>query len=67
MTISDRPKRTGLERSLLVGIILFALVFPFRLYVIPFHSVLDGPFFAALTAGPMAAAAWWLTLRRWGG
>ena len=67
MTITDRPKGTGLERSLLAGIILFALVFPFRLYVIPFHAVLDGPLFAALTAGAMAATAWWLTFRRWGG
>ena len=67
MTISNTTKRTMLERSLLAGIVLFALAFTFRLYVVPLHTALDGPLPAALTAAAMAAAAWWFAFRRWGG
>ena len=67
MPIVDRAKRIGLGRCLLVGVLVFVMMFLFRLYVVPLHPALDGPLLAALAAGAMAAAGWWVAFRWWGG
>ena len=66
MTFTDRTKRLGLGRCLLVGVLVFAVMFLFRLYVVPLHPALDGPLLGALTAAAAAVAAWWIVFRRWG-
>ena len=66
MTIAtDRPKRTILQRGLLVGGLVFVTVFLVRLYLVPLHSALDGPLSAALMATPLAVGAWWVAFRWW--
>ena len=59
-TTTDRPKGTTLQRSLLVGGLVLVTMFLGRLYLVPLHSVLDGPLPAALAAG-----AWWVAFRWW--
>lgn len=66
MTIgTDRPKGTTLQRSLLVGGLVLVTMFLGRLYLVPLHSILDGPLPAALMAASLAAGAWWVAFRRW--
>ena len=66
MTTTNRAKRTTLERSLLVGVLVFAMMFLWRLYVVPVHPDLDGPLVAALAGSALAAGAWWIAFRRRG-
>lgn len=66
-TTTDRPKRTTLQRSLLVGGLVLVTVFLGRLYLVPLHSVLDGPLPAALMAASLATGAWWIAFRGRGG
>ena len=61
---ADRPKGTTLQRSLLVGGLVLVTVFLGRLYLVPLHSVPDGPLPAALMAVAMAVGAWWFAFRR---
>ena len=63
-TTADRPKGTTLQRRLLVGGLVLAMVFPGRLYLVPLHSVRDGPLPAALMAVAMAVGMWWFAFRR---
>ena len=54
---------TTLQRSLLVGGLVLVTMFLGRLYIVPLHSVLDGPLPAALMAAALAAGAWWVAFR----
>ena len=64
-TNAVRPKGTTLQRGLLVGGLVLVTMFLGRLYIVPIHSVFDGPFPAALMAASLAAGAWWVAFRWW--
>lgn len=66
MKIADRTTKTVLARSLLVGVLVFAMTFLFRRYVLPSLPALEDPFLGALTAGAAGAVAGWIVFRRWG-
>ena len=65
MTNGDRAKRAALGRSLLVGALVFAVVFLSRRYLVPPLPVPYGPLVAALIAGAAAVAGWWIVFRWW--
>lgn len=66
MTNADRAKRAMLGRSLLVGALVFAVMFLSRRYLVPPLPAPYGPLIAALIAGAAAAAGWWIAFRWWG-
>ena len=65
MTNGDRAKRATLGRSLLVGALVFAVMFLSRRYLVPPLPVPYGPLVAALIAGAAAVAGWWIVFRWW--
>ena len=66
MKIADRATKTVLVRSLLVGVLVFVMMFLFRRYAFPSLPALEGPFLGALAAGAAGAVAGWIVFRRWG-
>lgn len=65
MTNAERAKRAMLGRSLLVGALVFAVMFLSRRYLVPPLPVPYGPLIAALIAGMAAVAGWWIVFRWW--
>ena len=61
----NRPDRDTVNRCLLVGGIIFAVLLPLNAFVIPHFSLLDRQPFNALIAGAVALAAWWVAFRVW--
>ena len=62
------PEQSGegtLGRSLLVGAVIFGLLAPYRLYVVPLYPGLAAPPFDLLAVALAAAAAWWVAFRGW--
>ena len=51
------------NRSLLVGGIIFGMLFPYNIFVVPRYPVLDGLFLDALAAVVAAGVAWWVVFR----
>ena len=51
------------NRSLLAGAIIFAVMCLVKLYAVPYYPVLDELPFTALVAAAVAAVAWWLAFR----
>ena len=66
MTNTDRAKMAMLGRSLLVGALVFAVMFLSRRYLVPPLPAPYGPLIAALIAGAAAVAGWWIVFRWWG-
>ena len=62
---TDRPNGTTLQRSLLLGGLVFVTVFLARLCLVPLHPVLDGPLPAALMAAAVSVGAWRFAFRWW--
>ena len=65
MTDTDRTKMAALGRSLLVGAVVFAVMFLSRRYLVPPLPAPYGPLVAALIAGAAAVAGWWIAFRWW--
>ena len=63
MVNSHRFDGKTLNRSLLVGGIIFVGMWTFNMCVVPHYPVLDEQPFAAAVAAAVAAAAWWIVFR----
>ena len=66
MKTTGGATKTWLARSLLVGVLVFVVMFLLRRYVYPSFPALDGPLLGALVAGAVGGVVAWLVLRRWG-
>ena len=62
---SNRLDRDTVNRCLLVGGVICAVLVPLKMYVIPHCSVLDRQPYESLTTGAVALVAWWIAFRVW--
>ena len=63
MANSQRLDSNTLNRSLLAGAIIFAVMCLVKLYAVPRFPVLGEQPFAAFVAAAAAAVAWWFAFR----
>ena len=65
MKTSHRRERRLVNRSLLLGGIVFLVLLLYKSCVAPVVSGLDEPTHDVLVAAAVSAAAWWLVFRVW--
>lgn len=66
MKTTGGATKTWLARSLLLGVLVFVVMFLLRRYVYPSFPALEGPLLGALVAGAVGGVAGWLVFRRQG-
>ncbi len=66
MKTTGGATKTWLAQSLLLGVLVFVVMFLLRRYVYPSFPALEGPLLGALVAGAVGGVAGWLVFRRRG-
>ena len=66
MKTTGGATKAWLARSLLLGVLVFVVMFLLRRYVYPSFPALEGPLLGALVAGAVGGVVGWLVFRRWG-
>ena len=66
MKATGGATKTWLARSLLVGVLVFVVMFLLRRYVYPSFPALEGPLLGALVTGAVGGVMAWIVFRRWG-